>query len=249
MNTFDEYGRNAQLKPGLVAFLPLTLSLVAWAGTGSPILKAIGTILATSGGTYALAMVARNKGRNLQKLLWDSWGGSPTTQLLRHNGTGNPVLREMRHRYLEKLLGRNFPTPEEESADPRNADAIYEAATRILINERRNKTKYPLIFRENVNYGFCRNLCALRGIGIATAIIGIGACIACGIDADAKGRALPWGCATISAIILLIWCFLIRHDWVKPPAQAYAERLLESCDGNSPKKTATKKRKNPAKSA
>jgi hypothetical protein len=246
-DTFDEYGRNAQLKPALVAFLPLTMSLLAWTGTGSAVAKTIGGILATSGATYALAMIARNRGREIQRRLWDEWGGSPTIQLVRHRGTGNPVLRERWHRDLEKKLGQKFPTAEEEAADPDAADSVYDAATRLLINERRDKTKYPLIFRENVNYGFCRNLFALRGIGIVTAIIGIVASAACGLYTSSKVQALPWGCCMINFLILIAWVFIVTRSWVKPPALAYAERLLESCDpAGAPRKTIATNRKSNA---
>jgi len=241
-NTFDEYGRNAQLKPALIAFLPLTISLLAWTGTGSAIAKTIGAILTTSGATYALAMIARNRGRELQKRLWEEWGGSPTLQLLRHRGTGNPVLRERWHRCLEKLVERKFPTSEEEAARPAEADLVYDAAINLLINQRRDKTKYPLIFRENVNYGFCRNLFGLRGIGITTAIIGTTASAACGFYTNSNVQALPWGCCLINLIILSTWVAIVTQAWVKPPALAYAERLLESCDADVPtKKTKVKK--------
>jgi len=246
-NTFDEYGRNAQLKPALVAFLPLTMSLLAWTGTGSAITKTIGTILVTSGATYALAMIARNKGRDLQKRLWEEWGGSPTLQLLRHRGVGNPVLRGRWHLCLEKLLGQKFPTIEEEATDPGAADSVYDAATRLLINKRREKMKHPLVFRENVNYGFCRNLFALRGIGIVAAIIGIAASAACGFYTIAKVQALPWGCCIINILILFAWVFIVTKTWVKPPALAYAERLLESCDADTPKKTTVTKSKSSEK--
>ena len=231
-NLFDHYSLRARLQPALVTLLPMALGVFAWSEPGARWMTALWATLGTSGATYLLAIIARNRGKAIEPALWESWGGAPTTQLLRHSGPGNPVLRERWHESLAKLLKKSIPTADEEAANPRAADGVYAAVTRLLINERRDPKKYPLIYKENVNYGFSRNLYAQRSIGIGAALAGIVASIAAGIyfTGGAKVLVLPWACAAISFLMLLSWIFIFTSVWVKVPAFAYTERLLESSE-------------------
>src|SRR5581483_8369165 len=116
------------------------------------------------------AVLARNLGKNLEPNLWASWGGSPTTQLLRYRGPANPLMRERWHAVFSKLLGRPLPTLQEEVENPSAADAIYEAAVKLQISKTRDSRKYSLLLKENTYYGFCRNLLGLRPTGILIAV-------------------------------------------------------------------------------
>lgn len=228
MISIDLYSRHAHLKPGLIAVLPITIALLAWIGTGSPVEKAFAALIATSGGTYALVMLARNKGRAIQDKLWKTWGGAPTIQLLRHFGPSNPIVRNRWHHSIEKLTGQKLPTAAQEAEDPMAVDIKYEAAVRALIVQRRDKKKFPLIFQENMHYGFCRNLLGLRPIGITCSIFGVVTSGIAIIYAEPKLHIFAAICCFVNGLILLLWVFLINPDWVKEPAFAYAERLLES---------------------
>ena len=231
-NLFDHYSLRARLQPALITLLPLALGVFAWSEPGTRWMTALWTTLGTSGTTYCLAVMARNRGKKIEQGLWNSWGGAPTTQLLRHVGPANPVLRARWHECLAKLLKKPMPTVPEEQADTEAADAVYAAVTRLLINERRDAKKFPLIYKENVNYGFCRNLFAQRGVGIVASVIGIAAALAAGryFGVTAKVLVLPWVCVGIGFLTLLMWIFVLTPDWVKIPAFAYAECLLESSD-------------------
>src|SRR5947208_9959356 len=69
-----------------------------------------------------------------------------------------------------------LPTSEEEAADPEGADQRYEACVRFLRNATRDRSTFPLVFAENVNYGFRRNLWGMRSAGIAcSAVSALGA--------------------------------------------------------------------------
>ena len=240
LNLFDHYSLRARLQPALITLLPMALGVFAWSDPGARWMTALWTTLGTSGATYLLAIMARNRGKATEPALWNSWGGAPTTQLLRHSGPTNPVLRAQWHESLANLLRRPLPTAGEEAADPAGADTVYAAVTRLLINERRDKKAYPLIYNENVNYGFCRNLDAQRAVGIGASIAGVVASLATGIhfSAGAKVLVLPWVCSAISFLLLLSWAFIFTATWVKVPAFAYAERLLESSSAQPPTRKA-----------
>lgn len=235
LNLFDHYSFRARLQPALLTLFPVALAVFAWTGPGEKWVSALWTLIGTVGGTFFLAIFARNKGKGLEQELWQSWGGAPTTQLLRHRGPANPIMRERWHRSLAKLLGKSFPTAPEETADPLSADNIYAAAVRLHIGKTRDTKKYPLVYKENVHYGFCRNLYAMRGLGITVSILGAIAGSAAGIwfIHNNNAQIAPWVCASLSSFMCVLWVFVVKSSWVKMPAFAYAERLLESTESPS----------------
>jgi hypothetical protein len=233
---FDTYALRAQLFPALLTILPLGLAVISWTGKGPILAPAIGLALGSCGACFAVAAIARNRGRELQSRLWLTWGGPPTTQLLRHCGTANSVLRERWHLGLGNLVGRRFPTKEQEAAAPEEADEVYEASVRLLISNERKSPSTLLIARENANYGFCRNLLALKPIGITSSLFGAAGSFA----ATWLGHGdfiISGVCTILSGLILLAWLFIVTADWVKAPAFAYAERLLECTPVQVSKKT------------
>ena len=232
LKLFDHYSFRARLQPALLTLLPAGVGIFAWTGPGVKWESALWTLFGTVGGTFFLAILARNLGKQIEPGLWQSWGGSPTTQLLRHAGTGNPVLRERWHKFLAKLLGKPLPTQEEERANPKAADDIYNAGIKLLINKTRDVKKFHLVYKENVQYGYCRNLLAMRLMGLISSLLGSVVCLAAGLwNAHvADSKIFPWVCLATDLMFLAWWIFTIKPDWVKVPAFAYAERLLESTE-------------------
>jgi hypothetical protein len=215
-----------------VSLLPLTFGIFSWVGADEKWVSALWTIFGTAGGTYALAVGARNYGKSIEPNLWLSWGGAPTTQLLRHGGPANPVMRQRWHKYLSRLIGSALPTEAEELADPKKADQVYEAATRLLINKTRDKNKFPLVYKENVQYGLCRNLCALKGVGIFSSAFGLIVSLGSGVwyrEHSVLTNA-PWVYAGASCLFMLWWLIVVKTDWVKIPAFAYANMLFEATE-------------------
>ena len=229
---FDQYSLRARLQPALLTLLPAAIAIFAWTGPGVKWQSALWTLFGTAGGTYFLAILARNFGKQIEPGLWQSWGGAPTTQLLRHSGPANSVMRERWHKYLSKLLDKPFPTTQEEAANPAGADDIYNAAVKLQIGKTRDTKKYHLLFKENIQYGFCRNLFAMRVTGIIVAILGVVASGAAGAWFIQIGdpQIRPWVCGATGLLFLIWWIFTIKPEWVKIPAFAYAERLFESTE-------------------
>jgi hypothetical protein len=230
--SFDHYSFRARLQPALLTLLPAAVGIFAWTGPGVKWQSALWTLFGTAGGTFFLAILARNSGKQIEPRLWQSWGGTPTTQLLRHSGTGNPLMRERWHKYLSKLLGKPFPTAEEEAGDLVGTDNIYNAAIKLLISKTRDTKKFHLVYKENVQYGYCRNLYAMRGMGTVFSLLGLIASCAASFWTVHIGdpKIYPWVCLAAEALFLVWWVFTIKASWVKVPAFAYAERLLESTE-------------------
>jgi hypothetical protein len=155
--------------------------------------------------------------------------------MLRHSGPANPVMRERWHKSLSKLLGRAFPEADEEKSAPDRADDIYNAAVKLQIGKTRDTKKYHLLYKENVQYGFCRNLLALRSMAVTIGFLSVLTTLAAGVwlvhVSDFQIR--PWACLAVNGLFLFWWVFTVKPQWVRIPAFAYAERLFESTESAS----------------
>lgn len=241
----DYYSFRARLCPSLLALFPGALGIFAWTGLGPHWESAIWTTFGTIGGTFLLAVLARNAGKAIEPGLWKSWGGPPTTEYLRHSGPANSLLRARWHKTMSKLLGVTFPSADEEAADQAKANEVYQAAVRLLIDRTRDIKKYPLVFKENITYGFCRNLLGMRWIGLSIALLGTVACIVAGLmpTASKSPPFMAWTLTVTCAVFLTCWSFMVRPGLVRVPAVAYAERLLESSESLAGTKTTKPKKK------
>lgn len=156
----DEYALKARAIPAFLTLLPLALVVLPTLGTQSLLLGLFAPVGGTLVISFLLAQWGRDQGKLKEPRLFAIWGGKPTTVLLSHRGEAeNRVLRERRHRRLERLSnGIVLPTLRAEAEDPKAADESYDAATKILIQRTRDKQRFSLLFDELVSYGFRRNL-------------------------------------------------------------------------------------------
>jgi len=155
--------------------------------------------------------------------------------MLRHRGVSNTVLVQQRHKKLQELLpDQKIPTAEEELANPERADEVYEAATAILREKTRDKKRFPLVFEENCNYGFRRNLWGMKPLGTFAAVVGTAAVAALIVMhyryANVVMSSITPTAAVLNGLLLLAWLFWVTPAWVKIAADAYAERLLAASD-------------------
>ncbi len=114
--------------------------------------------------TFWLTQVARDRGKRLEPDLYQSWGGKPTSIMLRHRDRSLPD--QLKERYKSLLLRQvpniRLPSEAEENRDPAAADDAYEAAVAWLRTATRDRARFPLVAQESVYFGFRRNLLALR---------------------------------------------------------------------------------------
>lgn len=233
----DPYDRTARLTPALLVALPILVPLVCVYGPEQPTLTAVVGLLASCGVLYALASIARGEGKKLEDRLIKIWGGLPSTIALRHRDTFlDNVTKKRYHIDIVDKLGIPLPTPEEEASDPAMADHAYMGATRRLRELTRADKK--LLLKENIAYGFHRNMLAMKAPGILSSLFGIvyGLSIAKALllwplRFTPERLATP-GLAggvtlTISTLLLLAWCLYFDEDKVRRMGFVYAERLLE----------------------
>ena len=184
------------------------------------------------------------KGNALQDKLFKKWGGAPTTIILRH--TDNTIDSVTKSRYMDRLalLISNFnpTTPEYEQANPERADELYRSASNYLREHTRDTSIYPLIFKENVAYGFARNIRAFKSLGIFITVSSLlVSLVVIYPDATTLGSMSPrlviqeisfpyLGLIAIHLSMLWVWIFLVTENWVKLRGFAYAKRLYSACE-------------------
>jgi hypothetical protein len=234
----DPYERKARVTPGLLLALPLLVPLVAVYGPKNAMLTAVLGVLGGCGAIFALANITRGRGKALEEKLVKQWGGLPTTILLRHRDDFfDRHTKERYHDAIRTKLGIPVPSEGEESADPEGADHAYMGAARRLRELTRGDAK--LLLKENIAYGFHRNMTAMRPVGIASCFFGAtyGLFIAGAFRQSEPyldvSKLLDPGLAAgvtllISGALLASWLFYFNASSVWRVGCVYAERLFES---------------------
>lgn len=240
----DVYTLRARVLPVLLIAAPLAVAAFAWSpGTWSGLTVGAGVwcVFAT-----VLAQLGRERGRRSQAALFASWGGSPTTRLLRHRETKNATQLLRRHEQLAAITGLRMPTAEEEADDSVKADEIYDTCVGIMTERTRDKKTFDIIFDENCSFGFRRNLWALKPFGVAIALgVLVAVALYLAIVPVGTGVAAPFAVLLISLLALISWKF-VTTNWVAHAGDAYAEALLAASERVNGTMTTKDKRK-PAK--
>jgi hypothetical protein len=229
----DPYVRRARLQPALIVSLPIGLAILAWSQDGLTLWAPLWGLLAWAGATSLLAQVARDSGKRKEPILFESWGGKPTTTLLRYAGSSNSVLVTARHQGLQTAFpDLAIPTEQDELANSKVSDDIYDVCVRRLLERTRNAKHFPLVFEENCNYGFRRNLWGMRSWAICVASVSALASAPALKFVSYTRLTLPLAVGSLGCIacLLLFWLFVCDSAWVKIAADAFAERLLASVD-------------------
>lgn len=231
----DDYTVKTRVVPFFLTLLPVIFVFYLWAPKSFEIKNGIGSAMLLLAILLIGAQVGRDSGKKKEYALYKSWGGPPTTRFLRHSNTEfNSVRRTRCHNKLQQMIPDiKIPSVEEEKNNPKLADEIYEACVKYIISQTRDIDKYPLLYKENVNYGFLRNLWGLKKFGICMSILSIIlSCLYIGIN-WCKGSHITLESIFIMLlclVILLSWIFWVKPDKVRIAAEAYAKRLLECCE-------------------
>jgi hypothetical protein len=230
---FDEYTRNARLKPAFITIIPIALLSIGLGVKISALATVVITPLAALGLTTLMAEFARDLGRNKEPALFKQWGGRPSTLKLRHSDKSlNIHTRARYHGKLQLLLGKQMPDADEETRDLNSADAIYETAGDLLREKTRDTIQYRLVFEELMGYGFRRNLWALKPLALpiccVCTAVSTGLVVFEGFGAGVE--LVVAATAVLNWLVLAYWLFRITPEWVRQSANEYANRLLSSLD-------------------
>jgi hypothetical protein len=230
----DLYTRRSRLQPALLTALPAAVTVLAWSPGMALGWGGLWSLIVACGGTYLLSQVARDCGYDKEAGLYALFGGRPSELLLSHKHAANEITLKARHKKLNQLGGFKMPTAAVEEKDFDGAMKVYNACVVFLLGKTRDKNKYPLLFEENCNYGFRRNLWGMKakfGLPIAlicTVVLGLRLYME-----FAQHNIVPpltVSMEVVNMILLLGWLFWFKPSWVIAIARKYADRQLEAID-------------------
>lgn len=238
---FSDAGeRRSRFYPALIAVIPLVGVAAGMFGAALEIEQGILTLLASFGVCCFLATIAHELGEKRESDLFESWGGKPPVQLLRHRDrTIDPTAKERCHAFLRKKLKVTLPSAADEESDPPAADRIYKSGVEWLLDHTRDTKKFDLLFLANTAYIFRRNCLGLKPYGITIACGSAAWVLIASYAASLYGFgretfvSIPHGAAAslaVSLAMLVVWLLLITGRTVRTAAFACAAWLLQACD-------------------
>jgi len=225
----DEYDREARLVPALLAILPLALTAIGLGVQDNAILVSVIAALLAVGVPMVVAKQVADRGRTIEAALFARWGAPPTTLMLVPPAEGpmGEILRQRRAR-LEQASGISLPT---NPALTDSALETYQAAVRWLIENTRDRTRFPVVWAELKTYGFERNALGMRSTALCSSCLGVAVMVAAAI-AGALGADLSVGVNVVlagaCALVGLWWWRVPSESRVRAAADRYAARVLDT---------------------
>ena len=224
----EPYERKARLYPALICLFPIMLGVAVSFKDVFTALSGFVALAISVGMLQLLANIARDRGKSLETTLFEQWGGMPSVRFFRHRDTTIPSpAKIMYHAVLAKASDINAPSINEEQQNPEHADEIYLSWSDFLRGKTRDTEKYNLLFRENISYGFRRNLFGIRWFCVASCLIGIVLTNFVLITGN-QASDIIIAVTLLLGVYLALFLFVVNGTWVKVVADAYAKQLIEA---------------------
>jgi len=175
-----------------------------------------------------LANLARDRGKSLEGTLFEQWDGMPSVRFFRHRDLTIPSPAKIKyHAILSKASKIKSPSAKEEEQNPQQADEIYLSWSDFLRGKTRDTKKYSLLFKENIGYGFRRNLFGIRWFCVVSSLIGLGLTNAEVIVGE-QATDITVAVSLLLSVYAVVFLFVVNRAWVKVVADAYAKQLIEA---------------------
>ena len=200
---------------------------------------------------WAVADFARNRGRVIENKLFAENGGMPSIVMFRRNDTTiDSPSKDTYRTFLAGKVNAAAPSAEEENADQSAADAFYARCGTWLRQQTRDTKKFPLLFGENITYGFRRNLLGVRIPALLLNIVVVAICafllwrLSWDIDTPMGNRALM--VLIIAAAHATYMLLAVSRSAVWDASRAYGRELILSTEAflttpKPPRKTPARK--------
>lgn len=236
ISNLNEYELKARIFPAILTILPFVITTLLWfpqlISLESSLLISIILIILL----FFLGKLARERGKNVQSKLIQKWGGLPATLQLSHlDNTIDIETKKRYHNYLQKNIeGLKLPSRNEEIQNSKSSQDKYESAVKWLLENTRDTKKFPLLYQDNINYGYSRNMLGMKWLAVIISIFSL----ALNFYLLYFLKYEPIDEVTINVIISILinsfiiisWIFFVNEKWVKSTAEAYARTLLSTCE-------------------
>ncbi|TKD66455.1 hypothetical protein [Pseudalkalibacillus hwajinpoensis] len=236
LDIFSQYELKARIFPGLITIAPFSLTILIWYPELISFESSFITIFILIIILFFLAKVARERGKKLQTQLLKEWGDFPSVIFLSHtDNTINNQTKKRYHNFLNEHIDElNLPNKKEEIKNPALYREQYKSAVDWLLEKTRDNTKYSLLYQDNINYGFSRNMLGIKPFGIFFAMFSL-AIDLFGLYQSHSFNLLESPLKVIISIFLsvffsLLWLFFVRKKWVESTSRTYARTLLATCE-------------------
>jgi hypothetical protein len=218
------YELRARVLPGMLLVLPIAMAAIAWV-PGMDVFTSLATVAtACLPAGYIVGQWMRDRAEPHQSALFDSWGGAPTTIILRWNDlTIPPMQKEQIRSRLQRLEDHPWPTAIDTAAAPQHADQCFQSlVAKVLADARTHQDGYERLNLANAHYGFLRNCLYSRSLALSVCA----ACIALSILAPATGFGSSWrvgiAAALFCAAALIYWLSAVNERRLRVTANAFA---------------------------
>ena len=226
LNVFDPYEIRARVAPSLIVSLPILTTLgLCLPNADRSWQFFVGSGVVALALLYGFTFIVRWLGRSKEDSLWQSWGGAPSTRIMRWpDRTLNRDTKLRISRAVSATFGIQLLSETEERTSPFTADQQIENAFRQVRELLRLRDKDGLWSKHNAEYGFARNLLGSRILFLALCFVGIAVCAA--MSTHRGDKILSSGLVT-NLIYFLAW---VPFGWkllpklAKDSADRYAER-------------------------
>jgi hypothetical protein len=235
LKVFDAYSLRARLFPAIIACAPALAALsllISWKSFDlSNAIATLGILVLL----FAIADFARARGRIVERKMYAESGGIPSVLLFRRADLSIDEGSKERYRaFLGGKLGTKVPTSDEETQNQADADKFYEQCGVWLREQTRDTKKFPLVFGENVAYGFRRNLFGLKTLGLGLNAIVVAACLVL-LWLDAWVLATDFGRRVTVVLVVAVFhagymLLAARKALAWDAANAYGRQLILSCE-------------------
>lgn len=223
---FDTYEMRARVAPSVIVAFPILVTLWFWfSATGSSWQILTGSGILSVAVLYGFTFIVRWLGRAGEKSLWRSWGGAPSTRVLRWQDT--TLNRDVKTRIREvsfNTFGIQLLSETEELASPHTADQRIETCFSQIKEILRLRDKDGLWLKHNAEYGFGRNLLGCRSLFLILGVIGA---LICGTIGKSTGRGVFNFGTVINSVSCIVWATFawgLLPKIVRDAAERYAER-------------------------
>ncbi|MFG1306983.1 hypothetical protein V5F34_22925 [Xanthobacter autotrophicus] len=236
MSGLNAYALKARYYPALLGTIPALVALAILISRAKFGLTTSIASLAIPVLVFAAADMARRLGKRVENRIYAETGGKPSVTMLRYSdNTFDSASKEQYRAFLSSKLNQPAPSEQEEKDDIKAADAFYARCGAWLRENTRSSKKFPVLFAENVTYGYRRNLLGLKWPALAGNLVLILLCAFLlqkkgTIDTDDETTIAVSIVVALAVIHSLFMAFVVTRPAVTEASRTYARQLILSCE-------------------